>query len=115
MQITLVIYAFGILFSIISKSYTIFILGRFLTGVRYLCPYISIGGEFTAIFTAIDEFLPPKYRGRVNIGIDGTWHLGGSFAAVLNMLLGEVTYWRYLFAIGLGGVFALGIMRKSIP
>jgi MFS family permease len=59
--------------------------------------------------------LPPKYRGRVNIGIDGTWHLGGSFAAVLNMFLGEIDNWRHLFAIGIFGVLALLIMRRSIP
>lgn len=33
----------------------------------------------------------------------------------MNMVLGEVTYWRYLFAVGLGGVLALGMMRRSVP
>lgn len=59
--------------------------------------------------------MPPKYRGRVNIGIDGTWHLGGSLAAILNMELGEIDNWRYLFGIGIFGVFALLMMRRTIP
>ena len=36
-------------------------------------------------------FLPPKIRGRVDIGIDGTWHLGGAIAAILNIALGEIS------------------------
>jgi len=32
--------------------------------------------------------MPPKYRGRVNIGIDGTWHLGGTLASVLTSIVG---------------------------
>lgn len=51
---------------------------------------VSVGGEFTAIFTAVDQFLPPKVRGRTNIIIDGTWHLGGCIAAIINLSIGEV-------------------------
>ena len=34
---------------------------------------IGVGGEYTAIFAAIDELIPAKIRGRVDIIIDGTW------------------------------------------
>jgi hypothetical protein len=34
---------------------------------------IGVGGEYTAIFAAIDEFIPPKVRGRVDVILDGTW------------------------------------------
>ena len=37
---------------------------------------MGVGGEYTAIFAAIDELVPPKYRGRIDIIIDGTWHFG---------------------------------------
>ena len=33
-----------------------------------------MGGEYTAIFAAIDELIPPRVRGRVDIFIDGTWY-----------------------------------------
>lgn len=34
---------------------------------------IAVGGEYTAIFAAIDELIPIKDRGKVDIIIDGTW------------------------------------------
>ena len=33
--------------------------------------------------------MPPNYRGRVNIGIDGTWHLGGTMASLLTLVIDE--------------------------
>lgn len=71
----------GVLLSGMQTGSLLFVFSRFLTG-------LSVGGEFTAIFTAVDEFLPPSYRGRVNIGIDGTWHLGGTLASILTLLVG---------------------------
>lgn len=75
----------------------------------------SVGGEFTAIFTAVDEFLPPLYRGRVNIGIDGTWHLGGALASFLTMLVGETDHWRLMFLLGWVGIISLFLMRRNVP
>jgi len=53
---------------------------RLLTG-------IAVGGEYTAIFAAIDEMIPKTNRGSVSIIIDGSWHLGSLMAAVLSMML----------------------------
>ena len=92
----------------IHSSFFLFAMGRFLTG-------ISVGGEYTSIFSAIDEFLPPHIRGRVDIAIDGTWHLGGSIAAILNIIVGEIENWRLLFGVGLLGIFALICLRRNIP
>lgn len=83
-------------------------IGRLLTG-------ISVGGEFTAIFTAVDEFLPPMVRGRADIIIDGSWHLGGCFGSIINLAIGDIPQWKYLFAVGLFGLFGLACIRKSIP
>jgi hypothetical protein len=35
---------------------------------------VSVGGEYTAIFAAVDELIPRNYRGRADIIIDGTWY-----------------------------------------
>ena len=86
----------------------LFVLGRLLTGC-------SVGGEFTAIFSAVDEFLPPQVRGRVDIAIDGTWHFGGALAAIINIIVGDTEYWRSLFAVGFIGVVALAYFRSSLP
>lgn len=82
--------------------------GRLLVG-------ISVGGEFTAIFTAVDEFLPPRVRGRVDIAIDGTWHLGAVIACVLNLAIGEIQQWRLLFLVGFLGIAGLACIRRSVP
>ena len=42
----------------------------------YLTRFIAgcgIGGEYAAINSAIDEMMPAKYRGRVDIGVNGTY------------------------------------------
>lgn len=63
----------------------------------------------------MDEFLPPRYRGRVNIGIDGTWHLGGTMASLLTMAVGETSSWRSMFLVGVLGVLSLLLMRRGVP
>lgn len=63
----------------------------------------------------MDEFLPPRYRGRVNIGIDGTWHLGGTIASLLTMAVGEISSWRSMFLVGVLGVLSLLLMRRGVP
>ena len=44
--------------------------------IKYIYKYqsgISVGGEYTAIFAAIDELIPAYVRGRVDIILDGSW------------------------------------------
>ena len=51
----------------------------------YLTRFIAgtgIGGEYSAIHSAIDELTPAKYRGRVDIGVSGTYW-GGAFVGTL--------------------------------
>ena len=123
--VTLFIYIVGILFTTFSYSSLTFYFSRFLTG-------ISIGGEYTAIFAAIDELIPPKYRGMSNLIIDGTWHLGSIIACGLSYSLlrinkgnnykdpskvnNDVEFtWRFLFAIGVIVAIPIIFLRKNIP
>ena len=49
-------------------------------------PGMGIGGQYAAINSAIDEMMPSKYRGRVDIWINGTYWAGaiiGSFASLI--------------------------------
>ena len=49
----------------------------------YLTRFVAgtgIGGEYAAINSAIDEMIPAKYRGRVDIGVNGTYWAGGTFS-----------------------------------
>lgn len=65
---TVFIYIISIIMTAFTYSQSSFYICRFLTG-------LAIGGEYTAIFAAIDELIPVKNRGMTNIIIDGTWHL----------------------------------------
>ena len=49
----------------------------------YLTRFIAgagIGGEYAAINSAIDEMIPARYRGRVDIGVNGTYWAARSSA-----------------------------------
>ncbi|MEV6299080.1 MFS transporter [Actinoplanes sp. NPDC051861] len=88
----------------------------------YLTRFIAgagIGGEYAAINSAIDEMMPAKYRGRVDIGVNGTYW-GGAIIGTLGtyILLNNVELnwaWRIAFLIGpLIGVAIWGL-RRHLP
>ena len=85
---------------------------RFIAGM-------GIGGEYAAINSAIDELIPAKYRGRVDIAVNGTYW-GGAFLGTIVALLvvNNLTpsySWRVAFVTGpILGVVILFI-RKNLP
>jgi MFS family permease len=90
-----------------------FYLCRFLTGA-------GIGGEYSAINSAIDELIPARVRGRVDLIINGSYWVGsaaGAGAALffLSSIFPKDVGWRITFA--LGAVLALSIMlvRRNVP
>jgi MFS family permease len=91
-------------------------------GFLYLTRFVAgmgIGGEYAAINSAIDEMIPARYRGRVDIAVNGTYWAGailgtlGSFI-FLNVMSPTVG-WRLAFLIGpvLGLVIIL--VRRHLP
>ena len=87
---------------------------RFLTG-------LGIGGEYSAINSAIDELIPARARGWVDLAINGSYWLGAAAGAALSgvlldkSLLGADLGWRLAFF--LGALLAVGIMfvRRNVP
>jgi MFS family permease len=85
---------------------------RFIAGM-------GIGGEYAAINSAIDELIPAKYRGRVDIGVNGTYWAGALIASVLTV--GVVDHvsthwsWRLAFLIGPALAFVILFVRKNLP
>ena len=90
----------------------------------YLCRFFTgagIGGEYAAINSAIDELIPARVRGRVDLLINGSYWLGaaaGSAAAIvlLNTSIFAADFgWRLAF--GMGAVLGLTIMivRRHVP
>jgi MFS family permease len=111
---TLIVYLTGVLLTATSWNFLSFALYRAITG-------IGIGGEYAAINSAIDELIPARFRGRIDIIVNGSFWLGaaaGSGASLLFLdprLLAPNIGWRVGFAIG--GLLGLGIlfMRRYVP
>lgn len=111
---TLAVYLIGAAAAGLAPNMTIFLIFRFISGM-------GIGGEYSAVNSAIDELIPGKHRGRVDLAINGTYWAGAALGAVASTFLldtsrfGEDIGWRIAFFIG--PVLGLGIiyLRRHIP
>ncbi len=112
--VTLGLYLGATALSGLSWDFTSFALLRFFTGA-------GIGGEYSAINSAIQELTPARYRGRTDLAINGSFWLGaalGSGGVLLLLdprLFPQDLGWRLAFGIGaaLGGLILL--LRRSLP
>ncbi len=112
--ITLGVYLCATAATAFSWSFWSFCLFRSLTGA-------GIGGEYAAINSAIDELIPARVRGHVDLVINSTFWLGaflGSLGSVILLHLKSVPpalSWRFVF--GIGAVLGLGVlmMRRFVP
>jgi MFS family permease len=91
-----------------------FFLCRFLTGM-------GIGGEYSAINSAIDELIPARNRGHVDLAINGSFWVGAALGALASVFLLETSIFQSDFgwrlAFGMGAVLGLGILlvRRHVP
>ena len=112
--VTMAIYLTGTLLTAFSWDLATLALCRVITG-------FGIGGEYAAINSAIDELIPARVRGRVNLIINGSFWLGavaGSAATVVLLdprVLPVDLGWRLGFAIGAALGFAVLFARRFIP
>ena len=67
--ITLAVYLVATVATAFSTSFLMFAICRFFTGA-------GIGGEYAAINSAIDELIPARVRGTVDLLINGSFWLG---------------------------------------
>jgi MFS family permease len=80
---------------------------------------MGIGGQYAAINSAIDEMMPAKYRGRVDIWINGSYWAGailGSFASLvfLNAFAPDVG-WRLAFLLGPVLALVIIFVGRTLP
>jgi MFS family permease len=80
---------------------------------------MGIGGQYAAINSAIDEMMPAKYRGRVDIWINGSYWAGailGSFASLvfLNLFAPNVG-WRLAFLLGPVLALVIVFVGRTLP
>ena len=112
--ITLAVYTVATVLTAFSMSPMFYFACRFLTGA-------GIGGEYAAINSAIDELIPKKYRGRVDVAINGSFWVGAAGGALLTIPLLDPTVisadWGWRVAFGLGAILAVGILvvRRNVP
>ncbi len=112
--ITLGVYTVATVATAFSMSVEWYLAARFVTGA-------GIGGEYAAINSAIDELIPAKYRGRVDVAINGSFWIGAAGGALLTIPLLDPTLidpaWGWRIAFGLGAVLAVGILivRRNVP
>jgi MFS family permease len=112
--LTLGVYILATLATAASWTAWFFFLCRFFTGA-------GIGGEYAAINSAIDELIPARVRGRVDLIINGSYWVGaaaGSAVAILLLdetLLSSSVGWRISFL--LGAILGLGVLfvRRNVP
>src|SRR2546429_2259502 len=113
-MITLLVYLTATVATAFSPNFIWFAVCRFLTGT-------GIGGEYAAINSAIDELIPARVRGHVDLAINGSWWIGtavgGAFSGVvLNPQLFPLDGgWGVCFCMG--GIFLLVILlvRGHVP
>jgi MFS family permease len=111
---TLLLYLLATVATAFATEPWYFFLCRFLTGA-------GIGGEYAAINSAIDELIPARNRGRVDLAINGSYWLGSALGALAALLLLDTAIfdrdlgWRLAFAAG--AIIGLGILfvRRHVP
>ena len=112
--VTLSLYLVSTLLTAASFNFVTFALFRALTGA-------GIGGEYAAINSAIDELVPARVRGRVDLAINSTYWLGTAIGSASTLVLLDSRWvphaigWRLAF--GLGAVLGFGILflRNHVP
>lgn len=93
----------------------------FLYATRFIAG-TGIGGEYAAINSAIDELVPARYRGRVDIGINGTYWAGAIIGTLVQLgiynqfIAGNPGLaWRIGFLVGPVLGLVIIFVRRNLP
>ena len=112
--VTVAVYLFGTALSAFSWNFASYALFRALTGA-------GIGGEYAAINSAIDELIPARVRGRVDLTINGSYWVGAALGAGATLVLLDPSRfpiwlgWRFAFGIGATLGLVVIFFRRWIP
>jgi MFS family permease len=80
---------------------------------------MGIGGEYAAINSAIDEMIPAKYRGRVDLAVNGTYWAGALIGTVVTLwVLNHLSAnlgWRIAYVVGPVLALIIIYVRRNLP
>ena len=111
-MITLGVYLAATIATAFAWTPLFFFACRFVTGM-------GIGGEYSAINSAIDELIPANHRGRIDIFINGTYWAGAAAGALLSVaalhIFSPLLSWRVCFGLGFVLGLAILIVRRHVP
>ncbi len=111
-MITLGVYLAATVATAFAWTPIFFFACRFVTGM-------GIGGEYSAINSAIDELIPARHRGRIDIIINGTYWAGAAAGALLSVaalhIFSPLLDWRVCFGLGFILGTAILIVRRHVP
>jgi MFS family permease len=113
-MITLGVYLAATALTALSFSAWWFFVFRFITGA-------GIGGEYAAINSAIDELIPARVRGRVDLIINGSYWVGTAAGAAATLvllnpkLLAVDLGWRLCFGLGVVLALVILLVRRNVP
>jgi MFS family permease len=113
-MISLGIYLAATAATALSFAPWYFFIARFITGA-------GIGGEYAAINSAIDELIPARVRGRVDLIINGSYWVGAAAGALLAVIFLNTDIfakdlgWRLAFGTGLLLGLLILLVRRNVP
>jgi MFS family permease len=112
--VTIALYLASTAASGLAPNFATFVVLRAFAGA-------GIGGEYSAINSAIDELVPARLRGQIDLGINGSYWIGVGLGAGLTLLLLDPHIvpieigWRAAF--GFGAILGISILaiRRDMP
>ena len=113
-SITLILYLSATAATAFSWNLWSFAILRALTGA-------GIGGEYAAINSAVDELIPARVRGHVDLLINSTFWIGAALGSLASLLLLRPGFlplnlgWRLAFGIGAAIGLSVLILRRHVP
>jgi len=112
--VTLLLYMAASIATGLSWDFWSFAAFRFLTGA-------GIGGEYAAVNSAIQELIPARRRGTVDLAVNGTFWGGAAIGALSALVVLDPAVidpeigWRAAFVVGGAMAFVVLLMRRFLP
>jgi MFS family permease len=112
--VTLLIYLAGTVATAFAWDFWSFALFRFVTA-------LGVGGEYSAINSAVEELVPARARGWVDLAVNGSYWLGAAVGGGLSgILLSPRIFpidlgWRLGFGLGAAVGLLIVFLRRRLP